>query len=792
MDLPADQQNAVLSGLRGDDISPQQSDPATTADHDRWLAAYLRSKLPSSVMGDEPTGSGAKVIRDRFGVPHIFADSEEDLWCAAGFVQAQDRLWQMDYRHRVSTGTLAEVIGSDALKSDIENRTIGLRRAADEEFAKIDDRSGVALEAYARGVNKWIEITMDNLPVEFEVLGYQPAAWSPAASLTVLRHFWWSLTGRLSQIIGAERVLRSADPLMASLVLSSESAEYIVPDGQVADSAEGGGDDGTGSNNWVVGPAKTSSGMPALASDPHWPIHFPDLWYEQHLVSPGTDCIGAAYPGAPPVIFGRTRHAAWARTNNVTSTRDLYHEVLDPDDSNRYIDASVSKPLEVISETIDVKDALPHDLEIRLTSRGPVVNGVISPVDSVQDGPITLKWLGHGQINDMRAMIDLNCASSSSDVRSALSGWRLSVWNAVYADDEGDFGYQMSGSIPVRGRKTRGTRDASSLEDAWNGVVATDSLPGLHSPDRGWAGSANNTPAPPSLLGDLTGAYADGYRFRRIADYLGGTRTLSPESVRELQQDNLDIRAVDLKDPIAEMLEKADGMDNAAAARILRGWNCRFDADQSGATLWASLWPRFARLVGERVLSPHAAELMADSVGSVARKLILGDGANIKGDIDVAELLSSAASGALSHLRRTLGDDESGWTWDKAHTVRLVHPAARTPMLAELLNLGPFRCPGGGGTVNNRRPVECDEGFENASGVSYRLFVDFSEPGKAWGATLAGQSAQPGSPHYDDRVQETLDNEYHPLLMDPSDISREAEHEFSAPAFPECEPTQQP
>ncbi len=784
------EREAVVSALRRDESDDAKPGQIKTAVDEQQLQKFLQSKLPGSLLRDRPPGSGATVVRDRFGVPHISAKSEDDLWCAVGFVQAQDRLWQLDYRHRLAAGNLAEAFGEDALQSDLEHRTIGLRRAAEKELAEIDDRSGAALEAYARGVNAWIDVASGNLPVEFDVLGYEPAPWSALASLTVLRHFWWSLTGRLFQVIGAERVLRESSPAIASSVLTPEASEYIVPgDSSSAGMPEGGGDDGTGSNNWVAGPTKTTTGMPALASDPHWPVHFPDLWYEQHLVAPGIDCIGAAYAGAPPVVFGRTRRAAWARTNNVTSTRDLYHEKVDPSDPGRYLDGGESRPFETDRQVVAVRDKTNHELEVRLTSRGPIVNDFISTVDpglAGGDGPISLRWVGHEQIHDVRSLIALNCAGSASDVRAALSGWRLSVWNAIYADDRGDFGYQMSGNVPVRGRKTRGTRDATAPEDTWDGYVTTDSLPGLHSPDRGWAGSANNTPAPPSLLGELTGAYADGYRFRRIAEYLGGPDKISPEDVRDLQADNLDPRAQDLRDAVVSHLQRSGDDTAIQAARILGNWNCRFDSEQTGAAVWTSLWSRFTRSVGEAVLTPAAAELMADSVGALARELLLGGESPVPDDIDLGGLLSDAANGAIGHLEKTLGEDETGWRWERAHHVRLVHPAARTAPLAELLNRGPFPCPGGGGTVNNRRPVESDDGFVNASGVSYRLFVDFSEPGKAWGATLAGQSGQPGSLHYDVRLQETLTNQYHPLLTDPEEIAEEVEEEFIAPSFEEC------
>ena len=185
--------------------------------------------------------------------------------------------------------------------------------------------------------------------------------------------------------------------------------------------------------------------------------------------------------------------------------------------------------------------------------------------------------------------------------------------------------------------------------------------------------------------------------------------------------------------------------------------------------------------IGNKVLAQPAANLMAESGGGFVRSLLLGKENPADYEINLKSIVNRAANEAITYLKKTFGPDIENWGWTQAHTVKLVHPAAKTQAMKQLFNLGPFSCPGGGGTVNNRRPVETANGFENASGVSYRLFVDMSEPNIAWGATLAGQSGQPGSVNYDDRVMETLNNQYHPLLMDEKDINKEAAHEFFAP-----------
>ena len=742
---------------------------------------YLESKLPEKVLGTARNlTTGTRVVRDRFGIPHIFASDDRELAFATGFVHAQDRLWQLDYRRRLARGRLAEILGDSAVRSDMEMRTIGLLRAAELEMASLDDSTSEVLDAYANGVNRWAELAADNLPVEFDVLEYQPELWTPIDSIVILRYFWWTLTGRLQQIVAAERLLRYAEPEVAKTMLTAEAGELIVPAGLDGPyRMDGGGDDGTGSNNWVAGPSITTTGKPALASDPHWPVSFPGMWYEQHLSAPGIDCIGAAYPGAPPVIFGRTRGAAWGRTNNVTSTRDLYHEEVAPADTDLYRDGDEWARFETRHERIDVRGGGPVELEVRQTRRGPVVNEFIPGVDPEGDGPITLRWVGHEVIGDARVLMALNRAETADEIRAIFDEWRLSVWNGVYADSSGHFGYQMCGSIPIRSNSTRGTR-GTGPEDEWTGYVGTPSLPGLHDPERGWVASANNTPASPDLLAGMTGTYADGYRMRRIAETLDRGSRLEPAEVRDIQSDALDLRARALKKTVVRQLVDSDDSRLASLGNILREWDCRYDPEQRGAAVWAALWPRFVGNVTLALAGEYAGRLSAESPGDLARAVLLGEAAPCSAE-ESSRVMRDAAVSAYDYLASALGPDPDNWNWGRAHSALYEHPLSTNAEAERVFNLGPYSCPGGAGTVNNRRPSETATGFRNTSGVSYRLFVDFAEPATAWGATLTGQSGQPGSPHYVDRVEETLTGEYHPLLMDIEDIEEAAEFEFRAP-----------
>ena len=276
------------------------------------------------------------------------------------------------------------------------------------------------------------------------------------------------------------------------------------------------------------------------------------------------------------------------------------------------------------------------------------------------------------------------------------------------------------------------------------------------------------------------GTYADGYRMRRIAEMLENGPQLEPAEVRDIQSDALDLRARALKDTVARQLVGSGDSRLVSLGNILREWDCRYDPAQAGAAVWASLWPRFAEKVTRALAGDYAGRLSAESPGDLARAVLLRE-AELCSAEESLGMMRAAAESAYEYLACALGPEPDNWKWARAHSVVYEHPLSTNAEAERIFNLGPYSCPGGAGTVNNRRPFETATGFRNTSGVSYRLFVDFAEPATAWGATLTGQSGQPGSPHYVDRVEETLTGEYHPLLMDIEDIEEAAEFEFRTP-----------
>jgi penicillin G amidase len=776
----AERTKAVLRLLRGECHAEQicREHGITAATLRRWqrqVVTQRHSDPDATVTCDALTGS-ARIVRDRWGVAHCHGDSVHDLGFAAGVAQAQDRLWQLDYRKRLAAGRLAEIFGADRIATDREHRTLGFRRIAEEvEWPALAEEAQAAVEGFAAGVNAWTERVADNLPIEFDLLGHEPEPWSPTDSLAILRYFWWTLTGRLSQLIAAERLQRGADPEVAQWFMTPETVSYIVSDWNGGGQGSPGGSaaadspvDMPGSNNWVAGPSRVTHGSPVLAADPHWPVTFPDMWYEQHLCGAGGDVIGAAYPGAPWIVFGRTRGMAWGRTNNVTSVRDVYHEQIDPTNADRYRTVDGWERFTTIDESIAVAGADSVTERVRLTVDGrPVVNDFVPGVEPGGDGPMTLRWLGQEVIGDVQAMIDLGRADTVAQARQVFGRWRLSLWNAVLADTQGHFGYQMCGTPPERPTATRGTRPGGDAQHAWTGYRPTSTLPGEDNPARGWVGSANNPPAPPESMGGLYGTYADGYRHDRIARALGQGAPLTPAQVGDLQDDNLSLRAEELAAPLARLLGGTPRRRRAAS--WLRRWNHRFDADQVGATIWTALWPRFVRRVGEAVLDPYVASLNAGNAGRLARHLLLGNGPAFF-RADLAQLACDACDDGLDYLERALGSTARSWGWGRAQVLALKHPAARSEATAAVLNPRVVPCAGGNGVINNRSGSERPTGFEVTGGPSYRLVADMATL-DAQGCLLAGQSAQPGHALYDDQLALWTAGAYHPLLLDEATIT---------------------
>ncbi len=782
----ADRRNVVLTWLRGltTDPRPRMSeiDPETLQ---RWSEDYFRSKLPLAGSTTEvpvgPVQAPVRIRRDSWGIAHVSADSEHDLFFGLGYAMAQDRLWQMDYQRRLVRGQLAAVLGQRALASDRMMRTLGMGAAGDRAWETASPEVRDVLTAFTSGINRWIDQAGSRLPIEFEILGYEPAPWHPADSIAIWKHRWWTLTGRLELIVLAEAARRLLPPELADAFFTVELAdETIVPTSNASTAATLPGHGGPldeGSNNWVVGGSHTTTGAPVVCSDPHNPFSAPSQWFEAQLTCPSIDAAGAIYIGTPVLYLGRTRDVAWGLTNHAISVRDLYLEEPSSDHPGMYRDGIAWRPFEVDHQTIAVAGEPDDHLEIRRTVRGPVVNDILPGLDDLEvTAPVTLRWIGAEAPSGFDATLGLLRARSADDVLSALRRWPCPPLNFVYADRSGHIGYHAVGLVPRHGRPGYGLRHANNPDDAWNGFVAFDDLPHEENPVRGWIATANNVPwsRDPDYL--ASGAWSDGYRARRIRERLTASDRLRPDEIAAIHGDVHSIRARELTPALLEMIGDGESPLARDAVRVLRSWDYEFTTESVGASIWTAFWTQWC-LVLARARFPEAlVEPATVRVAGIGRRLLLGETVPWLPDGDVPLAVRGAFNAALGALEAWGGADVEAWRWGSLHQVVHPHPMGISDELRALYDTGPYPTSGGSSIVR-AAGHGLSVPFTVVSGSTYRFMADLGRPDHLQSTQTLGQSAHLGSPHYRDQTPLWLANDYHPFWMSEGDVLAHLESE---------------
>jgi penicillin amidase len=775
------------------------------ADFRRGRDAYLRAKLPPAREALAGSGGAAvEVVRDRWGIPHVFAGGERDALLGLGYCMARDRLWQLEYLRREALGTLAELLGPTAHDDDLRVRTIGIEQIATAEAERLDPDTRALLDGFVAGINLGLEAQRADPPVECELLDTFPEPWTRRDTLALLRAFWWQLTGRLENIVAAEAAQRHlagdgpadgrSEALLAALLTPELPDERIVASDECRPPADlpvppplppVGVGDTLGSNNWVVARERTTTGAALLASDPHLPFVHPSDWYEAHLAWPGHDAVGAHYVGAPGAFFGHNRRVAWGLTNNAASPRDLYVEEVNPADPGEYRRDGRWQRFATRTVEIGVRGEGVRRHEVRATDLGPVMNAVTPPVEEGGDPPLSLRWIGSEHLDDLRALLAAQRAGDWASFRAALADWALPIFNWVYADATGAIGYQSAGRVPLRGRVARGYRRADEPADRWRGYVPYEAMPSAERPRRGFQATANNRVAADDYPYPLYGAWAGGNRALRIRQRLEAVEKVSPAESRALQNDVYLIRAARLAPALARILSgpadgrngPADGRNGPADGRNghspladkLAGWDFRYTPESDAPTVFEAIVHFLAeRLVAAR-FPARLAGLLHGSGVALAGRLLEGEPIAWLQGTTVETEVRAAAESALAFLNG-LGAD---WSWGAHHRFGLEHPlGARFPALAEVADIAPAPVAGTGDSVRNAAG-QLSKGFRVVSGAEYRLLVDFSATPRAVATNTLGQSGQPGSPHFADQLDDWLAGDYHPLLTDRAEVERQ-------------------
>jgi penicillin G amidase len=747
------------------------------------------------------------VERDRWGVPHIRAKSVEDLAEAQGYVMAQDRLWQMDLLRRVARGQLSEILGGTTLAIDKDFRTLEFGRAADRDLANMDADSRTLMEAYARGVNRFIEQHRDHLPLEFSLLRYKPQPWQAADSLTITGYMYRTLTNQWQNEMdramvearvgpGRSKDLFSVEAAMDHFVIGDPNVpndgsqrtrvqtdqddddDDVEPDAVLKADAGGNGEkpavqfpdltsalakdvgdslldiqseirQSLGSNNWVVNGTHTANGKPLLANDTHLELGLPPIWYEVHLTAPGWNVKGFTLPGAPLVIIGHNDRIAWGFTNNGADVQDLYIEKFNPSAPDEYLVHGAWTKAQVYDETIRVKNAADEHFKVVVTRHGPVVR-------LEGDKGYALRWTATepgGLANSYNA---LGKARNWEEFRNLMKRVWGPAQNTVYADVDGNIGYMMAARVPIR-KKGHGEIPVPGDTDdyEWTGYIPFEQLPQALNPDSGLIVTANARVVGPSYKPYLTDRWEEPYRTARIYELLRDKGGLWPEDMLKVQTDTYSYPHAFLADQLSAAAKSAPPKDPRTKKLIdgLKDWNGIADADSAEV----SFLEETRRAAIELLLEPYLGGetgLYTWRRTAFLQKILSERPAKWLpvGYKTYDELLSAAADRGVTRLvelsNKTRIDD---WAWKRFDSLDMVHPLGRVP---------------GSWAFSRERLLMDFLSITNKpqSGTAYspRAATKHHGPAMRFVANLGnwddsimlipgGQSGQPGSAHYTDQ-----------------------------------------
>jgi penicillin G amidase len=721
------------------------------------------------------------VLRDRWGIAHIYAQNQHDLFFAQGLVAAQDRLFQMELWKRAGQGRLAEILGPSALPRDVNARALRYRGDMRAEYESYAPDTRAILTAFTDGINAYVaSLTAPGghgLPIEFQLAGFSPEAWHPEDCLNRMAAF--SMTGnafselehaRALTELGAARATKSFgfDPAVAldpapNLELSGFSPELLKnlvgSDHRIefpAHSLEG-------SNNWTISGALTASGKPLLANDPHRVIGLPSLRYMVHLVAPGWNVIGAGEPGLPGVALGHNEHIAWGFTIFGLDQQDLYVEELNPADPFQYKTESGWKNMETKQEVFFVKGSAPKEVALKFTRHGPVL---------WEDGKraLALRWVGSepGTAGYL-ASLAIDRAEDWDQFELAVARWKVPSENLVYADKAGNIGEHSAGLAPKR--KWTGLLPVPGAGNyEWTGFIPAAELPHSFNPASGFIATANHKMIPDRFPYNVGFEWAPQYRFMRIESAIKNAKKdnhkLTLADMELLQGDVTSLPALEL-----QKLVRSSSLKNEPGLVAFLGWDGKLISDSSAAAIYEVWFQQICIALGERFSEardrrlPKPVGRYDDLEPDTVLRILTSPDKDLFGDKPFPRrdhLLLDTWHSARKNIEKLLGADASQWTWGKLHTVHFRHALDQQSGAKDLFDLGPMSRPGDEYTVN--ATGTSGDSWEQVSGASYREILDTSDWDQSVAVNTPGQSGQPGSPHYSDLLPLWDAGKYFPLL----------------------------
>jgi len=759
----------------------------------QWTVSRSQPQISGSVIvvgiADE-----VEIIRDVFGVPHIYARNEPDLFFGMGYAMAQDRLWQMEVQRRLGLGRLSEIFGEGFVEVDRYFRTL----SAGKKRIQIPQDLAFIPESFLAGINTYQQSRQDRLPLEFKLMGYQPESWELDDISAVFQILNWGLSigwkvdpvaAQVLKKVGQEKFKEAfpaasgETPLIVSEEIQDMSGEMqVISRVFQAMQQWTSFSPSAASNNWVVSGPKSVSGKPILANDTHMGLSNPSLWWEVHLVCPSMNVAGFAIPGLPSIPVGHNRHVAWGVTNVMVDDVDFYREKLNPANPRQYWYQDHWQDMASSVQTIGIKGQEPLKIEILRTRHGPIISG---GTPGGQTQVLAARWAVNEFDEPLRASYLQMKVRDINDMVHALQYWQSPGQNFVFADTSGHIGYWCCAAIPIRA-KGSGLLPMPGWngEYEWKGYVPFEQKPHAIDPDEGFIASANNKVSANTYAYTLSGYWEPIDRIQRIRRLINAKNKLSVADMQQMHMDVFCPLAAEITPEIIRVVRERFPASRTRKLRmILEDWDHQMSADSIAACIFEVTYrrmfenifkdelgsPLFDRYLELTIFPPRAlrqimktkSSAWIDNVKTVATE-------------NLEDIVEKSLHQALEELRNSLGEDMDRWTWGRLHTLTFEHVMARKKPLDRIFNLGPFPVPGSHLTLNKQQ-YNYVEPYLVKDGVSQRMIVDLSAPEAALHVLPTGESGLLGNAHNDDQIDLYLNGKYHPAWMARGDVESNAE-----------------
>lgn len=782
----------------------------------------------------------ATVQRDRWGIPHIYAANSHDLFMAQGYIHAQDRFWQMDFWRHIGSGRLSEMFGSSQIATDKYLRTMGWARVAQQEIKQMNAEMRAYLEAYAEGVNAYLaERQGSALSLEYAVLkllnpGYKPEPWQMLHSLTWGKVMAYDLGRNFEREIERTILLNtlnlaqveelfppypqdlpvilpnlqnrktgeqdnfSQSELIASSIAEEKAAitpalESITKPMLALQELIGSRGIGIGSNNWVISGKRTTTGQPILANDPHLAVQMPSIWYEigLHCTPKSAECpynvTGFSFAGMLGIIIGHSDRIAWGVTNVEPDVMDLYIEKINPDNPNQYEVNGQWVDMQLVKETIQVAGSQPIVQTVRYTRHGPILSDIspklqqLPPNQGLEIPPkyaIALRWTALEPATLGYAIPLLNRAQNWQEFRTAAKNFDVPAQNLVYADIDGNIGYQMPGKIPIR-TQGNGRYPVAGWTDEyeWQGYIDFEQLPKSFNPPQGYIATANNLVQNkyPYLI---TTDWVYGYRAQRIVEMISqSNQLLSLLDMESMQGDNRNLNAQTLVPLLKTISLNTPRLQ--AARKLLVNWNLQLEMPSPAAALFEVFWKHLlADTFHDQLPSDYFPD-GGDRWYEVVKNLVKQpnsrwwDNRNTPNIENRDQILQQAFTEAVDELEGIQGKNPKYWNWGKLHTITFRNATlgkSGVAAIEALFNRGAFDTAGNGETVNANR-WKANKSFEVSDIPSLRMIIDLKNLNNSVAIHTPGQSGHAFHTHYIDMVDPWRKIEYHPMLWEKQTVN---------------------